>query len=107
MAALVSLAALAVVVRSRAGRRVPARPPPRGRGARRRPRRRTGGGRRSAGRRGRREPRGGGPGRDSCVEVVAAPGAVRVRDSKDLGLPQLVLSREAWAGFVGFARHGG
>ncbi|MFF9473037.1 DUF397 domain-containing protein [Streptomyces roseolus] len=44
---------------------------------------------------------------DSCVEVAATPVAVRVRDSKDLGLPQLVLSPEAWAGFVGFARHGG
>ncbi len=44
---------------------------------------------------------------DSCVEVAAGSGAVRVRDSKDTGLPHLVLSPEAWAGFVGFTRaHG-
>ncbi|MFF9149568.1 DUF397 domain-containing protein [Streptomyces sp. NPDC014861] len=44
---------------------------------------------------------------DSCVEVATAPAAVRVRDSKDIGLPQLVLSPAAWAGFVGFARGDG
>ncbi|GGR14312.1 DUF397 domain-containing protein [Streptomyces roseolus] len=49
----------------------------------------------------------GGNNGESCVEVAATSAAVRVRDSKDIGLPQLVLSPEAWAGFVGFARHGG
>ena len=37
---------------------------------------------------------------DSCVEVAAAPGAVHVRDSKDLSVPQLVFAPGAWAGFV-------
>ncbi|MFE6227087.1 DUF397 domain-containing protein [Streptomyces sp. NPDC057854] len=49
----------------------------------------------------------GGNNGESCVEVAAGSGAVRVRDSKDTGLPHLVLSPEAWAGFVGFTRaHG-
>ncbi|MFB7940163.1 DUF397 domain-containing protein [Streptomyces sp. NPDC056049] len=49
----------------------------------------------------------GGPDGDTCVEVATSPAAVRVRDSKDTGLPQLVLSSAAWAGFVGFARGDG
>lgn len=39
---------------------------------------------------------------DSCVEVAAAPASVHVRDSKVADGPQLVLSPEAWRGFVGF-----
>jgi hypothetical protein len=38
-----------------------------------------------------------------CVEVAAAPGAVRVRDSKEPAGPQLALTAGAWAGFVRFA----
>ncbi|MFD5770474.1 DUF397 domain-containing protein [Streptomyces sp. NPDC127049] len=49
----------------------------------------------------------GGNNGESCVEVATTPAAVRVRDSKDTGLPQLVLSSAAWAGFVGFARGDG
>ncbi|MEU3221882.1 DUF397 domain-containing protein [Streptomyces sp. NPDC006976] len=40
---------------------------------------------------------------DSCVEVAAAPGSVRVRDSKDLSVPQLAFGETAWAGFVSYA----
>lgn len=40
---------------------------------------------------------------DSCVEVATAPGTVHVRDSKDLGGPQLALAATAWAGFVAYA----
>jgi hypothetical protein len=38
-----------------------------------------------------------------CVEVAAAPGAVRVRDSKDPEGPQLAFSPAAWAAFVAYA----
>ncbi|MFD9250221.1 DUF397 domain-containing protein [Streptomyces bottropensis] len=37
---------------------------------------------------------------DSCVEIATAPGTVHVRDSKNMGGPQLALALEAWAGFV-------
>ncbi|MBD0708970.1 MULTISPECIES: DUF397 domain-containing protein [unclassified Streptomyces] len=40
---------------------------------------------------------------ESCVEVAAAPGVVRVRDSKCVGGPQLALTPGAWAGFVSYA----
>ncbi|MFE7514996.1 DUF397 domain-containing protein [Streptomyces sp. NPDC057540] len=40
---------------------------------------------------------------DSCVEVAATPATVHVRDSKDLGGPQLALTPAAWAGFVSYA----
>ncbi|MEU5821829.1 DUF397 domain-containing protein [Streptomyces sp. NPDC047803] len=40
---------------------------------------------------------------DSCVEVAAAPGAVHVRDSKDLSVPELAFGDAAWAGFVSYA----
>ncbi|MYQ78110.1 MULTISPECIES: DUF397 domain-containing protein [unclassified Streptomyces] len=40
---------------------------------------------------------------DSCVEVAAASGAVRVRDSKDLSVPELAFGETAWAGFVSYA----
>ncbi|HET6634473.1 MAG TPA: DUF397 domain-containing protein [Streptomyces sp.] len=35
-----------------------------------------------------------------CVEVAAAAGVVRVRDSKDVAGPQLALTASAWADFV-------
>ncbi|MFE5793872.1 DUF397 domain-containing protein [Streptomyces sp. NPDC056503] len=44
----------------------------------------------------------GGPDGDTCVEVATTRSVVHVRDSKDIGLPSLVLSPEAWVGFVGF-----
>ncbi|MFM9580405.1 DUF397 domain-containing protein [Streptomyces caniscabiei] len=40
---------------------------------------------------------------DSCVEIATAPGTVHVRDSKNIGGPQLALAPEAWAGFVAYA----
>lgn len=36
----------------------------------------------------------------NCVEVAACPGAVHVRDSKDVGGPQLAVAPEAWRAFV-------
>lgn len=35
-----------------------------------------------------------------CVEVAATPGTVRVRDSKDRGVPALAFSADAWDAFV-------
>ncbi|GAA2978797.1 uncharacterized protein DUF397 [Streptomyces sp. KhCrAH-43] len=40
---------------------------------------------------------------NECVEVAASPGAVHVRDSKDLSVPQLAFGETAWAGFVSYA----
>lgn len=40
---------------------------------------------------------------NECVEVAATPGAVHVRDSKDLSVPQLAFGETAWAGFVSYA----
>ncbi|WP_405899370.1 DUF397 domain-containing protein [Streptomyces sp. NBC_00727] len=40
---------------------------------------------------------------NECVEVAAASGAVHVRDSKDLSVPQLAFGESAWAGFVSYA----
>ncbi len=37
---------------------------------------------------------------DDCEEVAAAPGAVRVQDSKEPAGPQLALPAHTWAGFV-------
>lgn len=39
---------------------------------------------------------------DSCVEIATAPGTVHVRDSKDIGGPQLALATDAWAEFVAY-----
>lgn len=41
-----------------------------------------------------------------CVEVAADTAVVHVRDSKAAAGPVLTVSREAWAGFVGFASSG-
>ncbi|WP_328901775.1 DUF397 domain-containing protein [Streptomyces sp. NBC_00441] len=38
-----------------------------------------------------------------CVEVAASPGAVHVRDSKDLSVPELAFGETAWTGFVSYA----
>ncbi|MEU1221716.1 DUF397 domain-containing protein [Streptomyces microflavus] len=40
---------------------------------------------------------------NDCVEVATAPGAVHVRDSKDLHGPRLAVAPAAWAGFVSYA----
>lgn len=39
----------------------------------------------------------------ACVEVASAPGAVRVRDSKDRQSPQLAFGPRQWAAFVSYA----
>ncbi|WP_406287193.1 DUF397 domain-containing protein [Streptomyces sp. NBC_00209] len=38
-----------------------------------------------------------------CIEVAAAPGAVLVRDSKDVRRPHLAPTPQAWAAFVTYA----
>ncbi|MGW3497889.1 DUF397 domain-containing protein [Streptomyces sp. NPDC001020] len=43
---------------------------------------------------------------DSCVEIAATPGTVRVRDSKDHQGPHLTLSLTAWADFLPYAQAG-
>lgn len=40
---------------------------------------------------------------DNCVEVAITEQAVHVRDSKDVMCPDLVVGRDGWARFVGFA----
>ncbi|MGW1885709.1 DUF397 domain-containing protein [Streptomyces sp. NPDC001970] len=35
-----------------------------------------------------------------CVEVAADRAAIRVRDSKERGGPQLAFARDTWAGFI-------
>ncbi|WP_166628894.1 DUF397 domain-containing protein [Streptomyces sp. GC420] len=40
---------------------------------------------------------------ESCIEVATTPGTVHVRDSKNLGGPQLALTANAWADFVTYA----
>lgn len=40
---------------------------------------------------------------EACVEVAACPGAVHVRDSKDIAIPALTITAPAWRSFVGFA----
>ncbi|MFE1259553.1 DUF397 domain-containing protein [Streptomyces albogriseolus] len=44
-----------------------------------------------------------GPEGDSCVEIAIAPSTIRVRDSKNVEGPQLVLTTVAWADFVAYA----
>jgi hypothetical protein len=48
----------------------------------------------------------GGTDGESCVEIAVAPGTVHVRDSKNLGGPQLALTQDAWAEFVTYASEG-
>ncbi|MFB9350854.1 DUF397 domain-containing protein [Streptomyces heliomycini] len=40
---------------------------------------------------------------ESCLELALTPGAVHVRDSKNLAGPRLALAPGAWARFVAFA----
>ncbi|MFD6923552.1 DUF397 domain-containing protein [Streptomyces sp. NPDC059944] len=40
---------------------------------------------------------------NSCVELALAPDAVHVRDSKNVGGPQLALTPDVWADFVTYA----
>ncbi|BFP54626.1 DUF397 domain-containing protein [Streptomyces sp. CMC78] len=40
---------------------------------------------------------------NECVEVAATPGAVHVRDSKNLQGPRLAVAPAAWTGFVAYA----
>ncbi|MFF8989767.1 DUF397 domain-containing protein [Streptomyces sp. NPDC014983] len=40
---------------------------------------------------------------NDCIEIATAPGVVHVRDSKNIGGPQLALTRDAWAGFLAYA----
>ncbi|WP_030965889.1 DUF397 domain-containing protein [Streptomyces sp. NRRL S-378] len=40
---------------------------------------------------------------NDCVEVAATPGAVLVRDSKDIQRAHLAFGPRAWAGFVAHA----
>ncbi|WP_405687047.1 DUF397 domain-containing protein [Streptomyces sp. NBC_01387] len=40
---------------------------------------------------------------NDCVEVASAPGAVHVRDSKNVPGPQLGFTSDAWADFVAYA----
>ncbi|MEV7433522.1 DUF397 domain-containing protein [Streptomyces griseoviridis] len=37
---------------------------------------------------------------NDCVEVAVAARVVRVRDSKNIGGPQLVVAGDVWGGFV-------
>ncbi|MFE9909267.1 MULTISPECIES: DUF397 domain-containing protein [Streptomyces] len=41
-----------------------------------------------------------------CVEVAAAPGAVQVRDSKNVPGPQIGFTSDAWADFVTYTAGG-
>ncbi|MFD3991914.1 DUF397 domain-containing protein [Streptomyces sp. NPDC058583] len=47
----------------------------------------------------------GGTDGESCIEIATTPATVHVRDSKNLGGPQLALTPAAWAGFVSYAVH--
>jgi hypothetical protein len=42
----------------------------------------------------------------ACVEVAPTPGAVIVRDSKDIPRPSLGFTATAWADFVSYASEG-
>ncbi|MFD7464100.1 DUF397 domain-containing protein [Streptomyces tendae] len=43
---------------------------------------------------------------DSCVEIATEPTTVHVRDSKNIGGPQLAFAPAAWVGFVPYAVEG-
>ncbi|MCX5351284.1 DUF397 domain-containing protein [Streptomyces mirabilis] len=43
---------------------------------------------------------------NDCIEVAAALGVVHVRDSKNIGGPQLALTPDAWTAFVPHASEG-
>ncbi|BCL29442.1 DUF397 domain-containing protein [Streptomyces aurantiacus] len=44
-----------------------------------------------------------GPDGNSCIEIAIASSAVHVRDSKNIGGPQLALAPQTWADFVAYA----
>ncbi|MGW2296346.1 DUF397 domain-containing protein [Streptomyces violaceorubidus] len=44
-----------------------------------------------------------GPDGESCLEMATARATVHVRDSKNLGGPQLAFTPAAWVGFVPYA----
>ncbi|MFB7833227.1 DUF397 domain-containing protein [Streptomyces sp. NPDC057680] len=45
----------------------------------------------------------GGTDGESCIEVATTPATVHVRDSKNLGGPQLALTPTAWTCFLSYA----
>ncbi|MFF2931798.1 DUF397 domain-containing protein [Streptomyces mirabilis] len=40
---------------------------------------------------------------NDCIEIATTPGMVHVRDSKNIGGPQLALVPDAWVDFVTYA----
>ncbi|MFB7107910.1 DUF397 domain-containing protein [Streptomyces sp. NPDC056190] len=44
-----------------------------------------------------------GPDGESCVEIATEPNTVRVRDSKNIEGPRLMMTPGAWAHFVSYA----
>ncbi|WP_086769886.1 DUF397 domain-containing protein [Streptomyces bobili] len=40
---------------------------------------------------------------NDCIEIATPPDVVHVRDSKNIGGPQLVFAPGAWADFVAYA----
>lgn len=40
---------------------------------------------------------------NDCIEIATASSVVHVRDSKNIGGPQLALTRDAWAEFLAYA----
>ncbi|KOV28939.1 DUF397 domain-containing protein [Streptomyces caelestis] len=47
-----------------------------------------------------------GPDGESCLEIATEPATVHVRDSKDVGGPQLAFAPAAWADFLPYAVEG-
>lgn len=47
-----------------------------------------------------------GPDGESCLEIATEPATVHVRDSKDIGGPQLAFAPATWAGFLPYAVEG-
>ncbi|MFF4136157.1 DUF397 domain-containing protein [Streptomyces mirabilis] len=43
---------------------------------------------------------------NSCVEIATTPGALHVRDSKNIDGPRLALTPDAWTAFVPYASEG-
>ncbi|WP_415952349.1 DUF397 domain-containing protein [Streptomyces sp. KLOTTS4A1] len=41
---------------------------------------------------------------NDCVEIAHAPGAVHIRDSKDIHRPHFTVCGTAWAEFVAYTR---
>ncbi|MFC8373629.1 DUF397 domain-containing protein [Streptomyces sp. NPDC057238] len=47
-----------------------------------------------------------GPDGESCLEIATEPATVHVRDSKNIGGPQLAFAPAAWVGFLPYAVEG-